>query len=54
MVFDSNEFDHNIGYGFDPHDFTHDVVVENNQSHDNGTHGFIISCWLQQHHVHQQ
>lgn len=43
MVFRGNEFYENIRYGFDPHDFTHDVLVENNQSHHNGAHGFIIS-----------
>lgn len=43
MVFRGNEFYQNIRYGFDPHDFTHHVLVENNQSHDNGAHGFIIS-----------
>lgn len=43
MVFRGNEFYQNIRYGFDPHDYTHDVLVENNVSHDNGAHGFIIS-----------
>ncbi|MCX6050653.1 MAG: right-handed parallel beta-helix repeat-containing protein [Chloroflexi bacterium] len=43
MVFQGNEFYENIRYGFDPHDFTHDVLVENNRSHNNGAHGFIIS-----------
>ncbi len=43
MVFQGNEFYENIRYGFDPHDFTHDVLVENNRSYNNGAHGFIIS-----------
>ncbi|CAN5631989.1 hypothetical protein BH10CHL1_BH10CHL1_44190 [soil metagenome] len=43
MVFQTNEFYENIRYGFDPHDFTHDVLVENNSSHNNGAHGYIIS-----------
>jgi len=32
-----------VRYGFDPHDFTHDVLVEGNKSYNNGAHGFIIS-----------
>lgn len=43
MVFRGNKFHHNIGYGFDPHDYSHDFVVENNDSFANGNHGFIIS-----------
>lgn len=43
MVFRGNEFAYNIRYGFDPHDFTHDVLVEENIAHHNGAHGFIIS-----------
>ena len=43
MVFRGNRFHHNLGYGFDPHDFTHHVLVENNQAFENGNHGFIIS-----------
>jgi parallel beta-helix repeat protein len=43
MVFRGNKFHNNIGYGFDPHDLTHDVLVEDNESYNNGNHGFIIS-----------
>ncbi len=43
MVFRDNQFQHNIGYGFDPHDFSHDFVIEDNQAFENGNHGFIIS-----------
>lgn len=43
MLFRGNKFFSNVQYGFDPHDFTHDVIVENNEAYDNGSHGFIIS-----------
>jgi parallel beta-helix repeat protein len=43
MVFRGNQFYDNIRYGFDPHDFSHDVLVENNQAYNNGSHGFILS-----------
>lgn len=43
MIFRGNKFFSNVQYGFDPHDFTHDVIVENNEAYDNGSHGFIIS-----------
>ena len=43
MSFVGNRMFSNIQYGFDPHDFTHDVTVENNSAYDNGSHGFIIS-----------
>ena len=43
MTFRGNRFAYNIQYGFDPHDFTHHVLVENNESAYNGNHGFIIS-----------
>lgn len=43
MVFRNNHFHDNIGYGFDPHDFSHDFVIEDNESNNNGNHGFIIS-----------
>ena len=43
MVFRGNKFHHNIGYGFDPHDFSHHFTVEDNESFENGNHGFIIS-----------
>jgi parallel beta-helix repeat protein len=43
MVFQGNQFYENVRYGFDPHDYTHDVLVENNVAFNNGSHGFIIS-----------
>src|SRR5205823_3057080 len=43
MLFQNNQFHDNVRYGFDPHDFTHDVLVEGNVSYHNGAHGFIIS-----------
>jgi len=43
MLFRGNQFRDNLRYGFDPHDFTHDVLVENNVAFNNGSHGFIIS-----------
>jgi parallel beta-helix repeat protein len=43
MIFRGNTFSENIGYGFDPHDYSHHFVVEDNQAFANGNHGFIIS-----------
>ncbi len=43
MVFRGNKFHHNIGYGFDPHDYSHHFTVEDNEAFENGNHGFIIS-----------
>jgi len=43
MTFRGNQFYQNIKYGFDPHDYTHDVLVEDNIAYGNGAHGFIIS-----------
>jgi len=43
MTFRGNTFHNNISYGFDPHDFTHHVLVEDNEAYENGNHGFIIS-----------
>ncbi len=43
MIFRGNEFYNNVRYGFDPHDFTHTVLVEDNIAYNNGSHGFIIS-----------
>ncbi|MCB0104265.1 MAG: right-handed parallel beta-helix repeat-containing protein, partial [Caldilineaceae bacterium] len=43
MTFRGNEFYENIRYGFDPHDYSHHFVVEENVAHHNGAHGFIIS-----------
>jgi poly(beta-D-mannuronate) C5 epimerase len=42
-VWRDNEVDHNIGYGIDPHDDSDDLVIENNDVHDNGNHGIIAS-----------
>ncbi|MFM1769797.1 MAG: hypothetical protein RJA22_2326 [Verrucomicrobiota bacterium] len=38
-----NEVDHNIAYGFDPHDDSDFLIIENNNVHHNGTHGIIAS-----------
>jgi parallel beta-helix repeat protein len=38
-----NRFANNIGYGFDPHDFSNDFVVEHNIANGNGSHGIIFS-----------
>lgn len=43
MTFRGNEFYSNVRYGFDPHDYTHHVIVEDNLAYNNGAHGFIIS-----------
>jgi parallel beta-helix repeat protein len=43
MVFRGNEFYQNLRYGFDPHDYTRNVLVEDNVAYENGAHGFIIS-----------
>jgi parallel beta-helix repeat protein len=43
MVFRNNTFRNNIGYGFDPHDFSHHFTIEDNQAYANGNHGFIVS-----------
>ncbi len=43
MLFRGNQFHHNIRYGFDPHDYSHHFLVENNTAYNNGAHGFIIS-----------
>ena len=43
MTFRGNTIRDNVRYGFDPHDYTHDVVVEDNFAYRNGSHGFIIS-----------
>ena len=43
MRWTGNTFSDNEEYGFDPHDFSDDFVVENNTAHHNGKHGFIFS-----------
>lgn len=39
----NNEVDHNVWYGFDPHDDSDYLVIEHNNVHHNGTHGIIAS-----------
>ena len=43
MRWSGNTFSDNVEYGFDPHDFSNDFVVESNTAHHNGKHGFIFS-----------
>lgn len=43
MTITGNEFDHNVGYGFDSHDDSNYLDIEHNYSHDNGDHGIICS-----------
>ena len=43
MWWTGNTFSHSEEYGFDPHDFSNDFVVESNTAHHNGKHGFIFS-----------
>lgn len=43
MHWSGNTFSDNEEYGFDPHDFSDDFVVENNLATNNGKHGFIFS-----------
>jgi parallel beta-helix repeat protein len=38
-----NEVDHNVQYGFDPHDDSDHLLIEDNDVHDNGNHGIIAS-----------
>lgn len=38
-----SEFSENVMYGIDPHDDSDALVVEDNNIHDNGNHGFICS-----------
>jgi parallel beta-helix repeat protein len=38
-----NEVDHNVRYGFDPHDDSDYLVIADNNIHDNGWHGLIAS-----------
>lgn len=39
----NNEVDHNYGYGFDPHDDSDYLRIEDNDVHHNGDHGIIAS-----------
>lgn len=43
MTWKENEFYNNVRYGLDPHDDSNGFLVENNVSHNNGTHGIIFS-----------
>jgi parallel beta-helix repeat protein len=43
MDFTNNEYDHNIGYGLDPHDDSDNLRIVGNKSHHNGNHGIICS-----------
>jgi len=43
MVWKWNTFRNNISYGFDPHDFSNDFIVEENAAYGNGNHGIIFS-----------
>ena len=43
MQMADNELDHNVGYGFDPHDDSDYLVIEGNNVHHNGWHGIIAS-----------
>ena len=45
----NNEVDHDTWYSIDPHDDSGYLDIENNYTHDNGTHGIILSrrhSWL--------
>ncbi|MDQ3304482.1 MAG: right-handed parallel beta-helix repeat-containing protein [Actinomycetota bacterium] len=46
IVFRGNVFRDNILYGFDPHDATTGLVVEDNEAYGNGSHGFIVSRYV--------
>lgn len=43
MIFYGNEVYDNVEYGFDPHDDSNNLIIENNKSYNNGNHGIIIS-----------
>ena len=40
----TNEVDHNVGYGIDPHDDSDNLVIEENNVHHNGLDGIIASA----------
>jgi nitrous oxidase accessory protein NosD len=42
-VWTENEVDHNVQYGFDPHDDSDNLLIADNDVHDNGNHGIIAS-----------
>jgi parallel beta-helix repeat protein len=39
----NNEVDHNVQYGFDPHDDSDHLLIQGNNVHHNGNHGIIAS-----------
>jgi parallel beta-helix repeat protein len=43
MAWLGNTFSENEEYGFDPHDYSNDFLVQGNVAHHNGRHGFIFS-----------
>jgi parallel beta-helix repeat protein len=43
MTVRESVFRNNVSYGFDPHDFTVNLVIEDNQFHSNGNHGLVLS-----------
>ncbi|HEX6596685.1 MAG TPA: right-handed parallel beta-helix repeat-containing protein [Acidimicrobiales bacterium] len=43
VEFRGNVFRDNVRYGLDPHDHTHNLVIEDNEAFGNGTHGFVFS-----------
>ncbi|MCL5996361.1 MAG: right-handed parallel beta-helix repeat-containing protein [Chloroflexi bacterium] len=43
MVFRGNQYHHNMGYGLDPHDFSHHFLIEYNAFYENGNHGLVLS-----------
>jgi len=43
MVFDGNEYAHNVTYGLDPHDDSDHLTITGNHAHHNGSHGIICS-----------
>lgn len=44
MVWERNEFSHNLVYGLDPHDHSDYFRVEHNRAFSNGRHGIIFSA----------
>jgi parallel beta-helix repeat protein len=46
-----NSFANNLGYGFDPHDFSNHFVVEENIAFGNGSHGIIFSRGCSNNHI---
>ncbi|HEX2259480.1 MAG TPA: right-handed parallel beta-helix repeat-containing protein, partial [Actinomycetota bacterium] len=43
MAFRGNRLHHNIYYGFDPHDYSSGLIIEDNEAWSNGSHGIIFS-----------